>query len=254
MMGNGTPKLASLSRSLAMLEAVIEDEGRSSLSAIARQLGVPVATAHRQVQSLITDGYLIQPRRGALAPGPRLMKLLTRLDEKLVIASAAAPALHRLAEELGCVIQLGTLEGDMVTYRIKTGRGADGLFTRVGMQLEAYCSAIGKVLLAHLPEDQQAAYLAGGPFPALTPRTITDPAELAAELARVRERGFALDDAEVADDLLCVAVPIRRPDGRVLAAISATQAGQALRPPQELLPRIEAVAAEIEASLSPPAR
>ena len=81
----------------------------------------------------------------------------------------------------------------MVTYRIKTGQGAGNLFTRVGMQLEAYCSGIGKMLLAHLPEEQQRAYLAGGPFPALTAKTITQPEALAQELERIRAQGFALD-------------------------------------------------------------
>lgn len=134
----------------------------------------------------------------------------------------------------------------MVTYRIKTGQGAGNLFTRVGMQLEAYCSGIGKMLLAHLPEEQQRAYLAGGPFPALTAKTITQPAALAQELERIRAQGFALDDYEVADDLFCVAVPIRQEGGRVLAAISITQAGTPVHSTELLVPRLSAAAAAIE--------
>ncbi|MDP3908517.1 IclR family transcriptional regulator [Novosphingobium sp.] len=245
-MRRGTPTLTSLSRSLAMLEAVIADGGARSVAALARELGVPAATAHRQIHSLVEQGYLARHGGGGHVAGPRLLALLGQLDEKQVIANAAAPVLHQLAADLGCVVQLGTLDGDMVTYRIKTGQGAGNLFTRVGMQHEAYCSGIGKVLLAHLPEDQQQTYLAGGPFPALTARTITDARALAAELHKVSEQGHAIDDGEVADGLICVAVPVHQPDGRVLAAVSISQSGAAVHPPAVLMPRLQAVAAEIE--------
>lgn len=247
-MRTGTPLLSSLSRALAMLEAVIAEGASRSVAAIARDLGVPVATAHRQVASLVADGYLARQGRGFHVAGPRLLQLLGQIDEKQVIANCAAPVLHRLAGQLGCVVQLGTLEADMVTYRIKTGEGAGDLFTRVGMQLEAYCSGIGKVLLAWLPAGDREAYLATGPFPPLTARTITESAALRRELARVREQGYAMDDGEIAEGLQCLAVPVRSPDGRVLAALSASRgaAQVAAIPPDAILADMRLAAAEIE--------
>ncbi len=221
----GTPTISALSRTLAMLEAVVADGGQSNISAIARSIGMPVATAHRQVATLVAEGYLRSGVGNRHFPGERLLNLVHRLDEKQLIANVAAPVLHRLATRLRCIVQMGTLENDMVTYRIKMGHGSHALFTRVGMQLEAYCSAIGKVLLANLPATERSNYLAGGPFVALTPYTITDPAALAAELERVHEQGHAFDEQEIALDLSCVAVPIHSGDGRVMAAISAS-AGQ----------------------------
>lgn len=206
-----------------MLEAVIVDSGCRSIAAIARDMGIPVSTAHRQVKTLAQEGYLTPVPGGRYAGGRRLLDLLHLIDDKQLVTSAAAPLLDRLAAELNCIVQLGTLENEMVTYRLKTGRGADDLFTRIGMQLEAYCSGMGKVLLAHLPRLEREAYLAGGPFVALTSRTIVAPDALHAELTRVRERGYAIDDGEVADDIFCVAVPIVRPDGSVVAALSASQ-------------------------------
>lgn len=225
----------------------MEDGGQANVSALARAISVPVATAHRQVVTLVAEGYLRPCGGGRHLAGPRLLGLLHRLDEKQVVANVAAPVLHRLAEELRTVVQLGTLEDDMVTYRIKTGQGASALFTKIGMQLEAYCSGIGKVLLAHLPENQRAAYIATGPFVPLTAKTIVDPALLVAELAAAERQGFAIDDGEIADDLRCMAVPIRHPDGRVLAGLSASQSG----PPfchtdAYLLDRLASAAAEIE--------
>jgi IclR family transcriptional regulator, acetate operon repressor len=223
-MNPGTPQISSLKRTLAMLDAVIADGGQSSVADLARNTGMPLATAHRQVTTLVAEGYLTATGGGRHVAGARLLGLLHRLDEKQIIANVAAPLLHDLAARVRSVVQLGTFENDMVTYRIKTGRGASALFTRIGMQLEAYCSGIGKVLLANLPEAEREAYLAGGPFVALTERTIVEPARLRAELDAVRAQGFAIDDEEVAPGLRCMAVPLRNGDGRVLAAISVSQA------------------------------
>lgn len=207
-----------------MLEAVIADGGRSNVSGLARQIGVPMATAHRQVTTLVAEGYLTPSGGGRHVAGSRLLGLLHRLDEKQVVANVAAPLLHRLAARVRSVVQLGTFENDMVTYRIKTGRGASDLFTRIGMQLEAYCSGIGKVLLAHLPNPEREAYLASGPFVALTDRTIVDPDRLRTELDAISKRGYAIDHEEIAPGLRCMAIPLRKGDGTVIAAISVSQA------------------------------
>ncbi|WP_420540993.1 IclR family transcriptional regulator [Novosphingobium humi] len=206
-----------------MLEAILSDRDGRSVAAIATAIGLPVATAHRQVATLVAEDFLARLPARQFGPGKRLMRLIQMFDEKQVIATAAASTLHRLAADLDCVVQLGTLESDMVTYRIKTGAKAGDLFTRVGLQLEAYCSGIGKVLLAHLPEAQREAYLATGPFPALTAHTITSPAKLRQELVQVMRDGLARDMEETAEGLSCVAVPVAMPDGRVLVAISASR-------------------------------
>src|SRR3990167_4921913 len=92
----------------AMLEAILADRDARSIAALARDLDVPVATAHRQVTTLVAEAYLVPLPGGRLGPGPRLLALLQLVDEKQVIATAAAPVLHRLAARLRCVVQLGT--------------------------------------------------------------------------------------------------------------------------------------------------
>jgi len=220
----GTPHILSLKRTLSMLEAVIADGGRSSLTVLACEIGMPLATAHRQVTTLVAEAYLSASGKGRYVAGPRLLGLLHRLDEKQIIANVAAPILHQLAARVRCVVQLGTFENDMVTYRIKTGRGANDLFTRVGMQLEAYCSGIGKALLAHLPKDGREAYLSNGPFVSLTQHTIIEPDRLRQELDTVCDQGYAIDDEEIVLGLWCLAVPLRKHNGNVLAAISVSRA------------------------------
>lgn len=219
---SGTPGILALGKSLAMLEAVLADREGRSLAALAATIGLPRATAHRQVSTLVAEGYLRRLQNGRLVAGPRLLALVQLVDHRQVLVAAAAPVLHRLAAELHCVAQLGTLENEMVTYRVKTGQAAGDIFTRVGLQLEAYCTGIGKVLLANLPEGEREAYLATGPFPPLTPNTITRPDALRAELAKVAIEGFARDNEEIAEGLECLAVPLRMADGAVAAAISVS--------------------------------
>jgi DNA-binding IclR family transcriptional regulator len=245
----GTPTIAALGKSLALLDAVLRDRDGRSVAAVASDLGLPRATAHRQVATLLVEGYLRRLSNGRLVAGQRLQALAQLVDQKQVVVAAAAPVLHRLSVRLGCIAQLGTLENDMVTYRIKSGQAAGDFFTRVGLQLEAYCTGIGKALLAHLPEAERETYLATGPFPALTARTITQPDALRAELARVREQGFACDDEEIAEGLVCFAVPLQLEDSEVLAAISlslATGKLRAVRPREAYVDALRQAARTIE--------
>ncbi|MBB3860029.1 DNA-binding IclR family transcriptional regulator [Novosphingobium hassiacum] len=247
----GTPTVAALSRSLALLEAVLADRDGSSMATIAARVGLPKATAHRQATTLLQDGFLRRLATGQLIAGPRLVALAQMLDHRQVVVAAAAPVLHRLALKLGCVAQSGTLENDMVTYRIKTGQGAEGLFTRVGLQLEAYCTGIGKVLLAHLSEREREAYLATGPFPALTTHTITEPAALRVELQRIRAQGYARDNEEITEGLVCFAAPLRIGEGEVVAAISVSRLTEDLRPGLQAatINALLSAACEIEAAI-----
>lgn len=234
-----------------MLETVIADGGQSSVAALARTIGMPVATAHRQVATLVAQGYLMTSTGGRYLAGPRLLGLFNIIDPQQLLAATATPVLDALSARLGTIAQLGTFENDMVTYRVKTGSGAADLFTKVGMQLEAYCSAIGKVLLAYVSPTQRQGYLSAGPFPALTPRTITDPVKLATELASVQQQGFALDDEEVSQGLVCVAVPVRTGGGEAIAAISVSFAGP-LRETEfrAALAALRIASGEIEAAIS----
>lgn len=108
----------------------------------------------------------------------------------------------------------------MVTYLLKAGRLAGTVFTREGTQLEAYCTGIGKVLLAALPDTAREEYLRTGPFIRLTQNTLTDPQVLRSALQIIAAQGFATDNAEMDVDLLCLAVPVRVGNGEVVAALS----------------------------------
>lgn len=221
----GTPAVAAVDRSLALLEAVLTDRDGQSLAALAAGLGLPRSSAHRQVLTLLGAGWLERLDNGRLMAGPRLAGLAVQAGPAQRLAAAAAPELKRLAARFSCVAQLGTLDGDMVTYRCKAGVRAGAFFTRIDQQLEAYCTGLGKVLLAQLAPPALEAYLSSGPFPAVTANTITDPDRLRRELQLVQGCGHAVDAGEIADGLNCLAVPVHDRNGHVPAAISVSISG-----------------------------
>ena len=229
------PPTLALDKSLSLLSLLVADAGESSVSALAIEAGVPPATAHRIVATLERRGFVTKIARGRYLAGPALLRLANAATLNDVLKAVARPILADLAKQTRLVAHLGVFEGDMVTYLVKAGRQNE-LFTREGMQLEAYCSAVGKMLLALLPDEQRERYLASGPFVALTANTITDPAALRTELVRVREQSFARDEREIDEALRCVAVPVRDTLGVAIAALSlsARQTSADIDPTQHL--------------------
>jgi DNA-binding IclR family transcriptional regulator len=220
---NPTSASASLEKALIIFNRVVHDRGNTALKDLISDLGLSRSTLYRLVGTLQDFGLITRHTRGyydigltlaASVQGVTLLNQLARLSRGL---------LQRLADECGSTAHLGVLEDGMVTYVVKVaGKGTkpSALFTRENAQLEAYCSGLGKVLLAWLPEDERERYLAAGPFLPLTSQTITDSEALRDCLIKVRRDGFAQDDGEVADNLFCLAVPLKRGDGTAYAAIS----------------------------------
>lgn len=219
-----------LERAMGLLEAVVRDRGERPLTDIAATLGLPLASAHRLAQQLTQAGWLVRSRRGYYHAGPRLAELEPGLDKSVIAAGVARPMLERLARRYGCTAHLGRFDQDMVTYLLKVGVTGDDLFTKEAMQQEAYCSGLGKVLLAGLRQDRLDNYLEGGPFIRLTANTIVSEEDLREELALVRARGYAFDNCEISDEIFCVAVPIRDGAGEVCAAISLSFTNSDLEP------------------------
>lgn len=224
-----TPASSTLSKGLRLLAAIVADQGRSSLSDIARVHGLPLATAHRLAVTLEDEGFLTRLRKGHFIAGDAAM----RMAGAVLPGAALRGPLSRLARQYGAFAHFGVLEDGMVTYLVKE-RGVEAdLFTAERMQQEAYCSAVGKVLLAALPQDELDTYLASGPFVALTRHTLTDPEAIRREIDEVRERGVGFDRCEIRDDLYCMAVPVAGDDGRTFGAVSLSLLGRLPDPAEQ---------------------
>ncbi len=207
----------TLDKALDLLLALGADRGQRPFAQVACDVGLPFSTARRFGAVLESRGLIIRQQAGRYLPGPALLEIGEAMPRRRVFADLVRPILSLLSRQAGMTAHLGILEDQMVTYVCKAG---EGVFTREGMQLEAYCSGVGKVLLASLSQAELDQYLAAGALVALTPRTIIDPGQLRDELFQVRQQGWAIEDGEVIEGLACMAIPVRDHEGRVWAAVS----------------------------------
>lgn len=198
----------SVDRALRLLTSILDGQGASGLTEIARREAIPSATAYRLVASLVRQELVVPASRGRYVASPRFLARLRTQSSLRILAALARPVLRKLARKTRSIAHLGILDNDMVTYLVREGQTPGSVFSREGGQLEAYCSGIGKVLLAALPEEERERYLENGPFVPLTSHTITDASDIRREIAAVCRAGLACDNEEFSIGVHCLAVPI----------------------------------------------
>jgi DNA-binding IclR family transcriptional regulator len=218
-----TPKNHSVQKAFAILREFRSQDECLTSAELSRRAGLPEASGHRLITTLTELGAIIRTPSGRCRLGMLLVSLSQNVASRELLPQASHSILCNLAERLNLTVHMGVLENSMVTYIAKVGGATRfAVHTQVGAQLEAYCSGLGKVLLAALPNDTLEAFLLDGEFVALTPHTITDKGEFRKEIAKVREQGYAIDDRETCENLRCVAVPVHDGFGSVVAAISVS--------------------------------
>ncbi len=210
----------SVDRALLLLELLAQAGGRLPISDLAQRSGLPLGTVHRLLASLAARGYVRQDHDRRYALGAALLPLgdaATRL-----LSSWAVPFLAQLAEQCGETSNLAVLEDDHVVYVAQApGRHRMRMFTEVGRRVLPHSTAVGKVLLAWQDEEQVRRVVHRLGLPPRTPRTLTTLEDFTAELAAVRERGWAVDDEEEEPGVRCLAVPVG-PGPRAVVAVSVS--------------------------------
>ena len=212
---------ASTDKALELLEAIGRAPG-SSLAQLAEHCGLPFSTSHRLVQSLLARGFAVSLGRGRYHLGPTALLLGSATSMNELLRELARPVLQQLARECRASAHLAVYEGEMVTYLVKQRFGRTRLPSEEGAQLEAYCSSVGKVLLAHLEDEALARYFANGALVPFTPSTIVDEASLRRALKKVKKQRWATDVGEIEPDVACLAVPVLGADHQVCAALSVS--------------------------------
>ena len=214
----------AVTRALDILELFLDGDGTLSAPEIVRRLGLPRTTVHELVSTLVARSYLspVPSAPGRYRLGVRTYQLGSRYAEQLDLAAEGQQVARRVAETCDETVHVAVLEDADVIYIAKVdSTHAVRMVSAAGRRLPAHCTAVGKMLLAALPEADLAARLPdGAPLTALTPHSITDPAVLRAELAEVRAHGVAVESRESNPDVSCVAAPVRDRSGQVVAALS----------------------------------
>jgi DNA-binding IclR family transcriptional regulator len=205
-----------------VLSQFTKDCPERGVTEVALAMGISKSKAHALLSSLSHVGLLRRTEHGRYRVGWRVLSLNRVLAETTDFHRYARPVMERLGERCGEIVHLGVLDDGQVMYvdRIKGCHAVQIDVSVLGSRLWAHCSAVGKMLLAHMPADALDAVIERHGLPAMTPRTITDPAALDGELAEIRHRGLAYEQGEAVDDVACVAAPIVAPGPIVVAAIS----------------------------------
>lgn len=207
----------SIERAFDVLEHMADVGGEVTLTEVAGHTGLPLPTIHRLMRTLINRGYVRQEPSRRYALAPRLIRLGESASQLLGVW--ARPHLTRLVDTLGETANMALLDGDHAVYVAQVpSRHTMRMFTEVGRRVLPHSTGVGKALLAQLSPAEAQAIIARTGMPAQTPRTITDPAWLLAELRLIRERGYAVDEGEQEVGVRCVAVSV--PDSPARAAIS----------------------------------
>ena len=197
-------------KAFALLKAFHDPNEWVTSCELSRRANLPEASGYRLIQTLEEIGAVVRGPRGRYRPGLLLLSLSHNVTISELLRDASQVLMTDLSRTLGLTTHMGVLEHGMVTYVAKVSApGSFPVHTRVGAQLEPYCSGLGKVLLAALPDEQVESFILDGELVPLTPHTITTPAGLRAELKKVRQRGFAVDDREHQANMRCIAVPVR---------------------------------------------
>lgn len=218
MTTNGSP--SAIAKVVAVAEALTEHR---RLSLIAKVTGLPVSTVHRILHELVAQGWVREGEEHDYSLGPGLLRLAGRAADDSDLARAARPALRALGEQSGFTVHFGVRQGDEAVYLDKIeGRGAYGMRSRIGGTLSLHCTAIGKAILAALPDEDVRGIARRTGLPRRMPRTLTSPDALIAHLETVRARGWALDDEENATRVRCVGAVVLDHRGEPIGAVSVS--------------------------------
>ena len=216
----------SLERGLAILSAFKPAKPLLGISELARALALNRSTAHRYVGTLTALGYLQQDRESRkYRLGPRVLDLGFSAINSMELPELARPHLQHLSDDTGHTVNMAILDGTEIVYveRVRSsgaGQSEIDLNLHVGSRLPAYCTSMGKVLLAYLPDDVRAETLDRIELVSRGPNTVTKRAALVEELERVRTAGLAVNNEELAYGLRSIAAPISNRSGEVVAALN----------------------------------
>lgn len=202
----------------AIMDAFDQDEPVLSLVELGRRAGLPKSTAHRLAEQLRALGWLERDQRGYRV-GMRLFELGGLAASSSQLRDTAVPHLHDLANRTGLAVQLGVLDVDEVVYLDRVMTSDYILPTRQGGRMPAYCTGLGKAMLAF--DDAAAESVLQTDLPPRTSTTLSSPELLRSDLEQIRTCGIALDRQEAYEGLGCVAAPIRN-SGRAIGAVSVT--------------------------------
>ena len=212
-----------ITKVLRILEALQGSSSGLGLKAICDQTGINKSTAHRFLKHLERERYLLRTEAGAYLIGPRLSQLSARGNQEATLQAVARPILWDLWKSTHETVNLGVLDQGTVLYvDVIESPHEFRLSSRVGTRRSVHVTALGKALVAFLPEETRQTILDSIAFQPATPKTIGNLLQFRQELEKIRRQGYAVDDEEAVQGARCVSAPILNSAGAPVAAVSVS--------------------------------
>ncbi|WP_170605750.1 IclR family transcriptional regulator [Ruegeria arenilitoris] len=248
MAGDGT-----IGKACDVLDQVAAFERPVRFAELLDRSNFPKATLYRFLQVLTNQGMLsYDPERQTYAPGMRLVRLAHAAWTQSSLAPIARPFLDALSKDTGETVHLAQLDSSQVLYVDKRNAAQPiEMYSQAGKVGPAYCTGVGKAMMAFLDEDSLNEAVSQQSYHRFTDKTLTSEAALRADLDLIRQRGYAIDDEEHEPGIICVACPVLTSGSRMLGAISVTGSTERMdfNQLEAWVPRVRGVAEQIGAEV-----
>ncbi len=213
--------MTSLARGLVVIQAFTQQTPQMTISQLSVKTGLSRAAVRRCLYTLTKLGFAGAEDGSRYSLRPRMLTLSHTYTASNTLSTAAQPILERMSAAHRESFSVATLDGDDIVYIARTTVSrVMAVDLHIGSRLPAYCTSMGRVLLAYLPTEQLELYLSRVNLIPHTTRTITTVDRLRLALRNVRRNGFAIVDQELEVGLRSLAVPVYAPSGRVVATIN----------------------------------
>jgi IclR family pca regulon transcriptional regulator len=215
----------SLERGLAILDCFTPERPVLGISDIADELGMSRSTTHRYVITLVALGYLEQGASRKYRLGLRVTDLGMSALNSMSLGEHSRPYLEELRQRTSFTVNVAVLDGEEILYMerarsFRRGQNKIDLGLQPGSRLPAYCTSMGKLLMAYLPEAEQRDLINEIKLDKRGPNSITSKKALRTELEHIREENFAVNDQELAPGLHSISAPVRSETREVVAAVN----------------------------------
>lgn len=221
-MAHSSKKIGSVQRAIDILNLFDAQSPELGTTEISRAVHLHKSTTASLIYTLEANGYLAQnPETRKFRLGLKLIERAFVMLDQVEVRKTAYPHLQTLRDKWNETVNLAILDGaDVVYIERMLGTKTLGMRSEVGRRAPAHSTSLGKAILACLPHKQVEAYIHKYGLPPVTDKTITDPQKFLAELEKVREQGYAIDDEENEVGGRCIGVPVYDYTGQVVTAVS----------------------------------
>ena len=244
--------MTSLARGLAVVQAFSDSRKPQTIAQISQKTGIPRAAVRRCLFTLQQLGY-VEAELNNFSLRPKVLTLGYSYLSSTPLTVSSQPYLNAISRDLGESCSLAVLDDGEVLYVARSAASrVMSVALNTGSRLPAYCTSLGRVMLAHLAPDELDAYFAKVKLKPMTDKTVTNQKQLREILVQVRQDGYAINDEELELGLRSIAVPVRGASGQVLAALNVgAQASRvsAERMQLEFLPILQRGAQELSVLL-----